>query len=449
MKDAESHYELLLQYLDGNLSPGKEAQVADLLRRDPEARVFLREVAEQAVTVADLERMEESRGRVLEARQNETENRHSLLHGTGRQRNSLVGWPWAIAAAALIALIANVYFLLTNVEGPEIARITELSGSVQWTGDGGRVVHGIEIGSTLSGGILESLSADSWATLAFRDGSTLTISGQSMLTISEHEQKELYLRGGSLSANVAPQPKGKPMRINTPTAQVEVLGTALNMETEPASTILRVSEGRVRVTRLVDGSVTEVPAKHQVVASASPKTHFSVNRQPEPVYSWRSNLPTRAIHGSWLPDLEEHSGGLQATPMLLYSGEKSKKKLAPFYVAIGSVSRGQPSPVALTHGAKFRIRGRIESTADVEFGFTTHNPEGGFAAKCAVRRRFEALGKSDKNLDVEFHLGDFSLRAKENSNSLIGLILFEWWCSTDEVDAGLSISSIELIPAQQ
>ena len=448
MKNAESHYELLLQYLDGNLSPEKEAQVADLLRRDPEARVFLREVAEQAVTVADLERMEESRGRVLEARQDETENRHSLLHGTGRQRNSLVGWPWAVAAAALIALMANVYLLFINIK-PEIARITQLSGSVQWTGNGGRVVHDIEVGGSLRGGTLESLSADSWATLAFRDGSTLTISGQSMLTISEREQKELYLRGGSLSANVAPQPKGKPMHINTPTAQVEVLGTALNMETEPASTILRVSEGRVRVTRLVDGSVTEVPAKHQVVASASPKTDFSVNRQPEPVHSWRSNLPTGAIHGSWLPDLEEHSGGLQATPMVLYSGEKSKKKLAPFYVAIGSVSRGQSSPVALTHGAKFRIRGRIESTADVEFGFTTHNPGGGFAAKCAVTRRFEALGKSDKNLDVEFHLGDFSLRAKESSNPLIGLRLFEWWCSTNEEDVGLSISSIELIPAER
>ena len=448
MKDTESNHELLLQYLDGNLPPEKEAQVADLLHRDPEARAFLREVAEQAVTVADLERAEENRGRALETRHDEAENRHSVLRRIGRQHDSFIGWPWAVAAAALIALIANVYFLLTNVK-PEIAHITELSGTVQWTGDGGRVVHDIEVGSALRGGTLESLSADSWATLAFRDGSTLTISGKSMLTISEHERKELYLRGGSLSADVAPQPKGKPMHINTPTANVEVLGTALSMETEPASTILRVSEGRVRVTRLVDGSVTEVPAKHQVVASVNPKTNFSVNRRPEPVHSWQSNLPTGATHGAWLPDLGESGGGLHATPMLLYSGEKSKKKLVPFHIVIGSVSSGQSSPVALTHGAKFRIRGQIESTGDVEFGFTTHIPEGGFAAKCAVRHRFEVLEKSDENLDVEFHLGDFNLMAKETPDSLIGLIFFEWWCSTDEVNAGLSISSIELIPAER
>jgi anti-sigma factor RsiW len=176
MKDAESYHELLLRYLDGNLPPEEEAQVADLLRRDPEARVFLREVAEQAVTVADLERVEESRRRELGARHDGAGNRHNVLRRIEGPRNPFARWPWALAVAALIALMANLYFLLANVD-PEIVRITELSGSVQWTGDGGRVVHDIEVGSSLRGGTLESLSAHSWSTLAFRDGSTLTISG--------------------------------------------------------------------------------------------------------------------------------------------------------------------------------------------------------------------------------------------------------------------------------
>ena len=448
MKDAESHQELLLQYLDGNLPPEKEAQVADLLRRDPEARAFLREVAEQAVIVAELERVEESRERALSARRDDADSQRKGIRGIGILSNPFARWPWAVAAAALVALMANVYFLITNVE-PKIARITELSGSVRWTGDGGRVVHDIEVGSSLHGGTLESLSADSWSTLAFRDGSTITISGQSMLMISEREQKELYLRGGNLSASVSPQPKGKPMRIDTPTAKVEVLGTELSMEAEPASTILRVSEGQVRVTRLVDGSVSEVPAKHQIVASANPKTDFSVNRRPEPVSSWQSNLPRGTIHGEWTPDLADGACGLRATPMLLYRQKKLKKKPSPFYIAIVGVSHGQSPPVALTPGGKFRIRGRIEATGDVEFGFTTHHPDGGFAGKGAVTRRFEVIEKTDKNLDVEFHLEDFKLMAKEIPDSLIGLILFEWWCSTDEVDVGLSISRIELIPAEQ
>jgi hypothetical protein len=278
-----------------------------------------------------------------------------------------------------------------------------------------------------------------------------------MLTISEREQKKLYLRGGSLSASVSPQPKGKPMRIDTPTAKIEVLGTELSMEAEPASTILRVSEGQVRVTWLVDGSVAEVPAKHQVVASANPKADFSVKRRPEPVRSWQSNLPSGVTSGEWLPTLAGGDGGLRATPMLLYRKEKSygqkklyqQKKRGVLYVAVVNVSHGQLSPVALTPGGKFRIRGRIESTGDVEFGFTTHYPDGGFAAKYAVTHKFEVTEKTDENLDVELRLEDFQSKAKHIPDSPIGLILFEWWCSTAEADAGLTISSIELIPAER
>ena len=64
MNDAVSRQELLLRYLDGNLLPEEQARVAELLRRDPEARAFLLEDAEQAVTLADL-------GRVADRRQGE------------------------------------------------------------------------------------------------------------------------------------------------------------------------------------------------------------------------------------------------------------------------------------------------------------------------------------------------------------------------------------------
>ena len=68
MRDSESNQELLLRYLDGNLLPEQEDHIADLLRSDPEARAFLREVAEQAVTIADVERVKEGRQGELGAR---------------------------------------------------------------------------------------------------------------------------------------------------------------------------------------------------------------------------------------------------------------------------------------------------------------------------------------------------------------------------------------------
>ncbi|MEA3367381.1 MAG: FecR family protein, partial [Planctomycetota bacterium] len=170
-------------------------------------------------------------------------------NGPRAPRLRRAGWSWAAVAAAVVVLIAGVYLLRPGREG-EIAIITEMNGALEWTGDGGRVVHGLEAGSSLRGGTLESLSADSWAVLTFRDGSTVTVYGRSVLTICEGRQKEMHLREGSVSAGVAPQPHGRPMLIHTPTARVEVLGTQLNVDAQRTSTTLRVNEGRVRVTRL-------------------------------------------------------------------------------------------------------------------------------------------------------------------------------------------------------
>jgi len=375
--------------------------------------------------------------------------RQRLAHGTPPQgtpaRMRPAKWPAAIAAAAVLALVASLTLLQPNV-APEIARITGLSGSVQWTGDRGRVAHDVEVGSSLSGGMLESLPADSWGTLAFHDGSTITISGQSMLTISEREQKELYLRVGSLSASVLPQPIGRPMLIHTPTAKLEVLGTQFTVKAGPASTILRVSEGRVRVTRLVDGRVTEVPAEHQLVVSANRMAHFGVIRPPKPVRSWQSRLPSGARYGEWLPELGDGNGGLRARPIMVY--RPRLKKLFTLYRAELVVSHGQSAPVVLTSGRKFRIRGHIESAGEVHFGLTAHHAAGGLAGDYAVARRLEVKDNTGGPLDVELHLEDFRPQGERLPDSPIGLILVYCWCFTLDVDAGLSISSVELIQAE-
>jgi ferric-dicitrate binding protein FerR (iron transport regulator) len=442
MKDAESHQELLLRYLDGNLLPEEETQVADLLRCDPEARAFLREVAEQAVTVADVERVEERRQRELEARQDWAGNQREALSRIRAPRIRFAGWPWGLAVAASIALIASVYLLRPNAE-LEIATITEMNGALQWTGDGGRVVRDLEAGSSLRGGTLESLSTDSWAVLTFRDGSKVTVSGQSMLTISEDQQKQVHLREGIVSASVAPQPHGQPMLIHTPTAKLEVLGTQLNVDTQRTSTTLRVNKGLVRVTRLADGSVAEVPADHQVVVSASRLTDFKVSRRPESVRSWQSSLPSGAIYGEWIPEGGKANGNLRTAPILL----NFQKEPIALHLAALSVSRGQAAPVVLTSGGKFRIRGQIETSGDIYFGLTMKLVKGGFAGKYIAVRQFDLPQNTDKRLEIELHLEEFRPQEEEFPDSLIGLELVDWSCFTYNMDAGLSIASIELLPS--
>ncbi len=358
-----------------------------------------------------------------------------------RPRVRLVGWPWAVTAAAVVVLIAGVYLLGPNAQ-PQIATITEMNGALQWTGDGGQVVRDLQSGSSLRGGTLESLSADSWAVLEFHDGSTVTVSGQSMLTISEHQQKDLYLRQGSVSANIMPQRDGKPMLINTPTAKLEVLGTQLDIEVETSSTTLRVNKGRVRVTRLADGSVAEVRANHQVVASASRLTDFRVTRRLESVSSWKSSLPTGAVYGEWAPQPREADSSLRTAPLLL----NYEKKPITLHLAALLVSHGRTAPVVLTSGGKFRVRGQIETSGDIYFGLTTKHVEGGFAGKYVTARKLEVLQETDKTLDIELQLEEFRPQEEEFADSPIGLEIVDWWCFTYNVDAGLSIASIELLP---
>ena len=353
----------------------------------------------------------------------------------------LAGWSWAAVAAAVVVLIAGVYLLRPSRER-EIATITEMNGTLEWTGDGGRVVHGLEAGSSLRGGTLESLSADSWAVLAFRDGSTVTVSGRSVLTISEGRQKEMHLREGSVSASVAPQPHGQPTLIHTPTARLEVLGTQLNVDAQRTSTMLRVNEGRVRVTRLADGSVALVPADHQVVVSASGLKNLEVGRRPESVRSWQSSLPSGAAYGEWVPDGGGTNGTLRTAPMLL----DFQKKRITLHLAALSVSRGPAPPVVLTSGGGFRIRGQIETSGEIFFGLTTKHVKGGFAGKYVAARKLDVPPETDGALEIELRLEEFHPQEEEFADSPIGLELVDWWCCTYNVDAGLSITSVELLP---
>ena len=99
-------------------------------------------------------------------------------------------WLSALAAVVPIVIIAAIYLLALNTERP-IARVTGLNGALQWTGNGGRIYHNLTVGEELPGGTVEGMTPSSWFELAFNDGSTVTISGNSMITFSDHGQKKL------------------------------------------------------------------------------------------------------------------------------------------------------------------------------------------------------------------------------------------------------------------
>jgi len=365
-----------------------------------------------------------------------------------RERTRLRQYSWWGAASAVIAvvLIASV-FLFRRTTDEQVATVANLSGAVQWTGDGGTVEPMLRVGQSLAGGTLESLSAESWAELRFLDGSTATVFGQSMLTISQRQQKVLHLRRGSLSAHVAPQPAGRPMLIHTPTAKLEVLGTQFTMDAERASTTLRVNEGLVQVTRVADGSVTQVAAEQQVVASANRLDDFQATLQPVAVDSWQSNLPADAHYGDWVSGGASGKGRVRASPLLVKSSPKLQKPNL-LYLVILSASRGRSPPVVLSSEVRFRIRGQIESAGPVTFGLTMQQPKGGFAGKYVTKLPAAAMQTGSGSFDVEIPVADFRAMQKSFPDSPVGLELVDWWCFTTNEDIGLEIEQVELVPRE-
>lgn len=441
MNPLDPKFERLVRHVDGRLSGAEADQVAASLRDDAAARRFLREMAEQAVMIADLER--------------ETRGRRALVHedaaampAKGRlARFPKPSRPFAVilALAASIGVLLSVgLFIRGSQHRGEIATITALDGAIQWTGDGGRVVRDLTVGTRLKGGIIEGIEPLSWFELQFTDGTTVEITGNSTLTFSDLGQKRLQLKSGTASANVRPQPSGRPMLIQTTSAALEVLGTQFAIETDTSATRIDVSQGKVRVKRLSDGADLDVPARHRVLAAAD--HDFSVLPDLAPVDTWTSRLPLgpERTLGRWMPPDADRDAGLLAVPFTTRPGWT-------IFAAATGVSAWDAPPVVLHAGSRLRLRGRLTMSSPVYFGVTMRDANGAFAGRFqAVRNAREFVAGED--FDVTLPLGDFVLdpalkpMAKKLPARPFELTVESVWCHTLTRPAGLELFQAQVIP---
>ncbi len=466
MNEHNSMLELLLRYLDNELPADERTAVEDLLRRDSAARELVREIARQAVVIADVARVcssADSEG--TDDLSSETEPSQTVpsdIRGpVATRRKSLM----AVAATALLVVTASLF---RQGGEPEIATITALNGPVQWIGSGGRVTEELVVGGTLPGGTIELLGSDSWLEFKFFDESTVTLAGQTAVTVSERKQKKLHLRYGSISASVQPQPPNRPMLVHTTTAELRVLGTQFNVDALPEATRLTVNEGRVRLKRLRDGREVDVPAKHEVTASLKDQNGLPLSVRGRAVSVWKSNLRVDVIRGKWLSD--HWMLGMQLK-RAVRSGEMNKADAVEAFknaaaldadggsiwadaspygsLVLLSVAQSSSVPVTLNANTIIRIEGRLHSPGAVKFGITTKKAAGGFGGKYSITVEDNVLrgddpGSDDNSFVVELPLNKFN-EETEFGDSLIGKELSDWWCVGQSSSAKLEITNVELI----
>ena len=460
------------RHLDGIASAEEIAALSEKLESDADTRLLYLHLAEIHATLATGELDEPTSSEdedqllglveQLESSRQQQEGRRTIVDD---QRWSTSLWLLATAAMVIVALSGGLIYQLTysnsetnniaiqgHVSDVSIARITGLSGSLIWTGDRGQIVRDVKIGTELAGGTIEGMSPDSWFELQFNDGSTVMISGTSMLTFADAGQKELRLREGIFSANVVPQPNGKPMLIHTPSTLLQVLGTQFDIEANQTSTMLNVTEGTVRVRRLSDGREVDVSAMHRVIAEGG--GDLTLQSVPESVNHWKSQLHLRpGNYGKWLPATPQRAAAQKAIPLV-----PSKNPSVTLYLLGIPVSRSDGPAVVVRSDSQFVVRGRMDKPAKVYFGIAVSDINGEFAGK--FRGDLESqqpISKLDENgrFEVVYRLSDFTLdpcvrdRKEELAARPDELVLNGVWAFTHTASpSGLEVSEVELIPPE-
>ncbi len=142
-----------------------------------------------------------------------------------------------------------------------VARLGRVQGGVTVLSAGGEIPprEGREI---LPG---EGIRASGLAEVLFIDGTRLELAAET--TVSRIEGPRVALERGSLSAEVARRPPGRPFVFSTPHAEARVLGTRLSLAVTAEATRLEVRQGRVRLKRLRDGASVDVAAGHEAAVN--------------------------------------------------------------------------------------------------------------------------------------------------------------------------------------
>ena len=441
--------DLVDRHLFGELSESEMERLAEFLDSDPSLRKDFIQRASWETELAEVLRT----GGNDESRTFDASIAGQLETRQGRSIHFLRAM-LAIAAVAILMLSALLFTSQTKLkvanpkdtsaEPDPVAKITGLTGSMIWTGDRGDILREISVGSELAGGTIEGLSPDSWFELRFNDGSEVTISGASMLTFSDDGQKRLRLREGRMSADVSPQPDGKPMVIQTRTATLTVLGTSFDVEADLPATSVSVREGTVRVARTSDGKEIDVPANHRVIAAADQELE---RRQiTGVVHQWKSRIdqgPDETF-GKWLAATDTDPPLLRAVAY----NPKQAPHVVLYLLGLG-VRNDDATPVQLNSDSHFEIHGKTEVETDIYFGievaYGTGDYAGKFRAKCTVER--DASGNFVASADLpDFELDPSVAAFKDKlAPSPEGLFVNGVWSFThSETPSGLRISAVEL-----
>lgn len=178
--------------------------------------------------------------------------------------------PIALAAGLLLGAAWLLIRAGPSPDLPDIAAVTGLpdllptAGAVRVDGAAATTRRTLRLGEHLD------LGPGGAAVLTWTDGTRVAVHETTVLSLAPGAGKRVALAHGRLTASVARQPTGEPMRFATPHGEAEVVGTRLRLAVGAGCTSLAVDEGLVRLRGAVDGSDHLVAAGQAAAIGAAP-----------------------------------------------------------------------------------------------------------------------------------------------------------------------------------
>lgn len=282
--------ELLSLYLDGALRPEQESELLAMLDDPAQRDTFLtlcqldRELAGLVATPIDDETMIALVRHDLESMPAE-----SLRVPEVRPRSHRRLWQFAAGLAAAIALVASVVGIRAwTAAEHHVAILEEVEGEVRLHSDGKDQV--VQQGQPLFAGNHILTGPDKCgAVIVYADGTRVELGSDTSVGqfADSRGTKRLILDQGLAVIDSRKQASSAPLRVATPQAEVVVRGTRCTMESELHGTQVEVSEGKVQLTRKMDGQSIEVEQGQYAVTAPheGPFGPEPMTAQPIPVGS--------------------------------------------------------------------------------------------------------------------------------------------------------------------